>query len=349
MSGIERIDAFQILDSRGNPTIACRVHLTDGTEGWAYVPSGVSRGKREAVELRDGLPHYRGLSVQKAIDNIHHHIRPHLIGLEVTEQKKIDDILRQLGGAQKKKLGGNATLAVSLACCVSASASLHIPLFQYVNRFFPDISPAFPVPIFNIVNGGAHGAGGLDIQEFWIVPGKIATITEQIRAGVEIYHTLRQMVKDARLFYGLGDEGGLLLPTFRSPEVLSLIQQACARAGYDFSSGGILLGLDVAGSHLLSPKGYRLDGFLYSSRGLISLYKHWAEKYSLQLLEDPMAEDDVEGWKQLTQALGTRMILIGDDIFATQASQLKWAQQTGIANAILIKPNQVGTLTETVE
>ncbi|MHA2609735.1 MAG: phosphopyruvate hydratase [bacterium JZ-2024 1] len=349
MSRIHRIEAFQILDSRGNPTIACQVHVTDGTEGWAYVPSGASRGSLEALELRDNLPAYRGLSVHKALHNIHHIIQPEIAGMDVSEQKKIDDVLCALGGEQKKNLGGNATLAVSLACCRAAAASLRIPLFEYMNRFFPHTRPALPIPIFNIVNGGAHGAGNLDIQEFWIVPGKVDSLPEQIRSGVEIYHILKGILRESGLFCGLGDEGGFLLPMTRSEEVFPLIQQACASAGYDFSSEKILLGLDVAASHLISHQGYRLDGTYYTSEELLSLYRRWAEKFPLRLLEDPVAEKDIEGWKRLTQALSNGIMVIGDDVFATQANRLIWAKQEGIANAILIKPNQAGTLTETVE
>ncbi len=347
MAQIHRIDAFQTLDSRGNPTITCRVILNDGLEGWASAPSGASRGAREALELRDEQTPFFGKSVLKAIHNIQNVIQPELLGKEISRQEEIDRLLSELGGEQKKMLGGNATLSVSIACCAAAAASEKLPLFQYLLRFFPESSPAFPIPIFNLINGGAHGAGSLNIQEFWMVPTRVRGVSEQIRAGAEIYHALKFLIHSKNLFCGVGDEGGFVLPSGHSEFALQLITESCVNAGY-VPNQSIHLGLDVAASRLWYPERYQLDERMLSSDELIHLYTQWADRFALRFLEDGMAEQDEAGWKSLTRALSDRMLLIGDDLLVTQVSLLQWAKQQEIANAMVIKPNQVGTVMETI-
>ncbi len=346
MSAIVSIYGREVLDSRGNPTVEAVVVLESGVCGKAIVPSGASTGEREAVELRDGDPkRYKGKGVLKAVDNIRGKIAKCLKGMESTNQREIDLTLVELDGTENKsRLGANAILAVSMAVARASAKELGIPLYVYLggkNAF------RLPVPFMNLINGGVHADNPLDIQEFMIVPVCGDSFSEALRAGVEVFHTLREILKEKGFSVNVGDEGGFA-PALRSTyEALDLLLIAIEKAGYK-PEEDILLALDCASSEFYSEGIYKLEGKLLDAEEMIEFYKKLIDKYPIVSIEDPLSEKDWEGWKKLTSALGERVQLVGDDLFTTNPEILKQGTEEGIANSILIKLNQIGTLSETL-
>lgn len=348
MSKIKQIKALEILDSRGNPTVEAEVTLTTGESGRAAAPSGASTGSREALELRDkDQARYLGKGVLKAISAIHDEIAPALIGMEANNQTAIDTKLIELDGTENKgRLGANATLAVSLAAAKAAAAANHVPLYQYLS-----INKAFilPVPMMNIINGGAHADNNLDIQEFMILPVGVSSFAKAIQAGTEIFHHLKQVLHKQGLNTSVGDEGGFA-PNLKSNEAaLEVILQAIESAGYK-PGKDIYLGLDVASNELYHQGKYllRAENKTLSASEFTDYLENLVNHYPIITIEDGMAEDDWEGWRILTERLGSRIQLVGDDLFVTNTKLLQKGITQHIANAILIKPNQIGTLTETM-
>ncbi len=354
---IRAIRAREILDSRGNPTVEVDVELTNGIVGTAAVPAGASTGAREAHELRDGSRRYHGKGVRKALQNIRDLIAPLLVGRNVLPQAEIDRQLIDLDGTpNKSRLGANAILGVSLACARTAALALHQPLFQYLA---PHKRACLPVPLVNVLNGGAHADNGLDIQEFMLVPIGFDSFQEALRATVETFHVLKQLLQEQGLSTAVGDEGGFAPKLAHNEEGLKLLSAAIAAAGYT-PGRDLALALDVAASELFTPpvpspptararEGYRFEGQLLSAADLIKIYGDWLKRYPIVSLEDGLAEDDWRGWQALTQELGARLQIVGDDLFATNATILQQGIREGIANAILIKLNQIGTVTETLQ
>lgn len=347
MSFIKNILAYEVLDSRGNPTIACEVKLSSGVSGLAMVPSGASTGTREALELRDLDPHrYHGKGVLKAISNIDTLITPLLLNHKINEQAKIDHLMIDLDGTDNKsKLGANAMLAVSLACAHAAAADAKLPLFRYLNQ---DGQVSLPVPMMNIINGGAHADNPLDFQEFMIIPWGAPTFSEAIRMGAEVFHTLKKNLQAKGLNTNVGDEGGFAPQLDSHEEALSLILEAITQAGFKPGSD-IALALDAASSEFYQNQTYCFEGKMLSSTEMTDYYAYLCEKYPIISIEDGLAEGDWTGWKHLTSKLGNSVQLVGDDIFVTHPKILKKGIDEKIGNAILIKLNQIGTLTETLE
>ncbi len=354
---IKEIIAREILDSRGNPTIETKVILVNGVSAKASVPSGVSTGAHEAWELRDGDNHrYGGLGVLKAVANVNKKIADILKGQDVSQQEKIDAEMIKLDGTEnKKKLGANAILSVSLACARTAAAARGKELYAYLAATygFADKKITLPTPCFNIFNGGKHADTNLDFQEFMIVPlhnGKMK-FKEQVRIGAEIFHELGAVLREAGFDSDVGSEGGYAPDIVSSIQALELILAAVLRAGYQ-PGKDVGLGIDVGSSELydsLTKKYiFRLDQASFTNTSLVGLYDEWLRKYPLVSLEDGLAEDDWAGWRELTRELGQDLMLVGDDLFATNVSRLRRGLKERVANAILIKPNQVGTLTETM-
>ncbi len=346
---IEQIWAREILDSRGQPTVEVEVLLVGGARGRAAVPSGTSTGQREALELRDGEQRYGGRGVRKAIANIHERIAPALRGMDATDQWAIDERLRQLDGTPTKSiLGANAIVGVSLAVAHAAAAALGLPLFAYLGG---STLRYLPVPLFNVLNGGRHADNALDVQEFLLIPHGAPSFTDALRAGAEVYSTLRGLLRQRGYGTAVGDEGGFAPQVRSHEEALELLVIAIERAGYRPGSE-IALGLDVAASELARNGVYefsRSGGQIRTSAELIDWYEHLARQYPVVSIEDGLGENDWIGWQHLTQRLGSRLQLVGDDVFVTNATLLQQGIEAGVANAILIKPNQVGTLTETIE
>jgi enolase len=350
---IEEIVAREILDSRGNPTLEVDCVLDGGVGGRAAVPSGASTGSREALELRDGGKRYQGKGVRKAIGNVADEIAPRLRGLDARDQARIDRTLIELDGTPgKSNLGANAMLGVSLAVARAAAEASGLPLYAYVGG---PAATVLPVPLLNVLNGGAHADNSVDIQEFMLVPIGFDRFSEAIRAGVEIYHTLKGVLKKAGLVTAVGDEGGFAPNLKSNREALDLLVQAIEKAGYKPGSQ-IALALDVAASELVEKKGkstrYALAGEGrkgLSSSDLIALYRDWLDAYPLVSIEDGLAEGDWEGWKEMTAELGKRVQIVGDDLFVTNPEILTRGIAEGLANALLVKVNQIGTLTETLE
>ena len=342
----------EILDSRGNPTIEVEVTLDSGFVGVAAVPSGASTGENEALELRDGdKKRYGGKGVQKAVANINETITPKLLGIEATEQVLIDRIMLDLDGTNnKEKLGANAILGVSLAVAKAAALELEMPLYNYLGGVNAKV---LPVPMMNILNGGAHADNNVDIQEFMILPAGAASFAEALRMGAETFHALKAVLKKKGLATGGGDEGGFA-PNLRSnEEAMEALLEGITQAGYT-PGKDIFVGMDVASSEFYSEKDkiYTMAAEAQPKKTadeLIALYSDWAKKYPLISIEDGLAENDWEGWKRLTQALGGKMQLVGDDIFVTNTSILKEGIAQGIGNSVLVKLNQIGSLTETID
>lgn len=345
----------QVLDSRGNPTVEAIVVVKNEmtgeiTEGTAMVPSGASTGAYEAVELRDGGTLYMGKGVRKAVENIEKVIAPALAGVEVTNQQKIDDLLRNLDATEDKShLGANAMLAVSMAAAKAAANALHIPLYRYLGGAQ---AKTLPIPMMNILNGGAHSENSLDVQEFMIVPIGTCCIREGIRWCVEVYHCLKKLLKEKGLSTGIGDEGGFAPDLESEIDAIELIMEAIERAG--FTPGrDIRISLDVAASEWKGqePGKYRLpkQNRSYCAQELIDEWTELTEKYPIFSIEDPLDENDWEGWKDLTECAGNKVTLVGDDLFVTNKKRLRNGIDRKTANAILIKPNQIGTVTETIE
>ncbi|MEK8036379.1 MAG: phosphopyruvate hydratase [candidate division NC10 bacterium] len=349
MSDIRNLHAREILDSRGNPTIEVEVWLESGAFGRAMVPSGASTGKREAVELRDGdSSRYLGKGVRRAVQNVIEVIGPEVEGMEASEQAAVDRALLELDGTPSKSaLGANALLGVSLAVARAAADDAGLPLYQYLGG--PG-ARVLPVPFMNVLNGGAHADNGLDVQEFMLVPAGAGSFTEALRTGAEIFHTLKKLLKDKGLSTGVGDEGGFAPSLGGTVEALDLVLRAIERAGYR-PGEDVLLALDVAASELGEHGRYRLraDRAEQSSDEMIALYETLLGRYPICSIEDGLGEDDWEGWRLLTRRLGARVQLVGDDVFVTNPAIIQQGIREGLANAILIKVNQIGTLTETLE
>jgi len=348
MSKITKIQAREVLDSRGNPTIEAEVATATGALGAAMVPSGASTGIREALELRDNdKKRYRGKGVLTAINNVHTRINPLIIGREVTDQHGIDQAMIDLDGSDNKKnLGANAILAVSMATARAAAAEQGVPLYQYLGGAGPF---DMPVPMMNIINGGAHADNNVDIQEFMILPVGAASLTEAVRYGAEVFHALKSVLSGKGLSTAGGDEGGFA-PDLKSNEaaievILEAIQTAGFKAGTD-----ILLGLDAASSEFYKDGKYHLgsENRHMTSEQFVEYLLPWFDKYPIITLEDAMAEEDWHGWKVLTERLGRKVQLVGDDLFVTNTAILNRGIREGVANSILIKVNQIGTLTETL-
>jgi enolase len=350
MSLIEDIHAREILDSRGNPTVEAEVTLISGEVGRAAVPSGASTGEHEAVELRDGdKKRYGGQGVLKAVGNVNEIIAPEITGLDALDQAEIDSALIKLDGTPTKaKLGANALLAVSLATARAAANYLEIPLYKYLGG--PN-ARTLPVPMMNIINGGAHADNNVDFQEFMIVPVGAKNFRESLRIGAEVFHTLKAVLKKKGYTTSVGDEGGFA-PNLRSnEEAIEIILEAIAQAGYS-AGKDCLLALDPAASEFYEGKSYifkKSDKRRLSSDEMVAFWKGWIEKYPIISIEDGMAEGDWDGWKTLTDELGRHVQLVGDDLFVTNTEFLRKGIQRGVANSILIKVNQIGTLTETLD
>lgn len=349
-TSIAHVRAREILDSRGYPTIRTRVILQGGAEGVASVPSGASTGTHEALELRDGdTGRYLGKGVLKAVANVNEIIAPGVVGMDALEQGELDHRLIELDGTPaKNKLGANAILSVSMAAADAASAALKTPLYDYLGK---KRAYLLPVPLINILNGGTHADNNLNIQEFLIVPAGSASFEEAIRKAAEVFHHLKKLLKKKAYSTAVGDEGGFAPNLKADEEALELIMESIAQAGYR-AGGDIFLALDVAASELFEETIYvfkKSDGSKRSSEEMIELYERLVRTYPIISIEDGLAEDDWAGWATLTARLGKKIQLIGDDIFVTNPERLKSGIQKGIANSILIKLNQIGTLTETVE
>ncbi len=349
MSEIVDVFAREVLDSRGNPTVEVEVILEDGTMARAIVPSGASTGAHEAVELRDGdKKRYDGKGVLKAVANVNEVIAPQVIGMEAVRQIDIDTLMVDLDGTpNKSKLGANAILGVSLAVARAAAQYLGLPLYQYIGGVN---AREIPVPQMNIMNGGKHADNNVDIQEFMVLPAGAPNFAEGLRMVVEIYHSLKKVLKDQGLATAVGDEGGFAPNLPSNQGALDAIMEAITQAGYQ-PGQDIFLGLDVAASELYRDGKYHLEstGQVLSSEQMIDFYEELVNKYPIISLEDGLDEDDWEGWKKLTQRLGHRIQLVGDDIFVTNTQRLAQGIEKGIANSILIKVNQIGTLSETLD
>jgi enolase len=346
VASIEGVTAREILDSRGNPTVEVDILLDDGSQGRAAVPSGASTGQFEAVELRDGDERYGGKGVEKAVLGVTDEIADEILGFDATEQRSIDQVMIDLDGTPNKaKLGANAILGVSLAVAKAAADSAELPLFRYLGG--PN-AHVLPVPMMNILNGGAHADSNVDIQEFMIAPIGAETFREAVRMGTEVYHTLKAVLKEKGYSTGLGDEGGFAPSLPSNRDALDLILVAIERAGY-VAGEDIGLALDVAASEFHSDGVYTIDGKGVSSAELISFYEDLVANYPLVSIEDPLDESDWEGWNAITKALGDKVQLVGDDLFVTNPERLARGIAEGTANALLVKVNQIGTLTETLD
>jgi enolase len=348
-SEILDIHARQILDSRGNPTIEVDVELADGSFGRAAVPSGASTGVHEALELRDGDKSlFLGKSVHKAVDNVNDVLADELAGMDALDQAALDHRMIELDGTENKsKLGANAILGVSLATAHAAAAHTGQPLFRYLGGVGARLLPA---PMMNIINGGSHADNDVDVQEFMVMPLGFKSFTDAIRCGCEVFHNLRKVLHDKKLSTNVGDEGGFAPNLKSNQEALDVIVEAVGRSGYKLGEQ-CFIALDAAASEFYdsASKTYCIDGKKIPSSGMVDVLAGWAEKYPICSIEDGCAEDDWEGWKLLTDRLGKKVQLVGDDLFVTNTKRLQRGIDEGIANSILIKVNQIGTLTETIE
>ncbi len=347
MAIIEQVGAREILDSRGNPTVEVEIALDDGTLTRADVPSGASTGEHEAVELRDGGDRYGGKGVTKAVEGVLDEIAPAIIGLDAVEQRTVDQVLLDLDGTpDKSRLGANALLGVSLAVARGAAESSGLELFRYLGG--PN-AHVLPVPMMNILNGGAHADTGVDVQEFMIAPIGAPTFREALRWGTEVYHTLKAVLKEKGLATGLGDEGGFAPDVAGTIEALDLISVAIERAGYKLGTD-IALALDVAATEFHTEgEGYKFEGKIRTAAEMSDFYADLLTRYPLVSIEDPLSEDDWDGWVALTDAIGDKVQLVGDDLFVTNPERLEEGIAKGAANALLVKVNQIGTLTETLD
>jgi len=346
MASIDAVGAREILDSRGNPTVEVEVELDDGTVARAAVPSGASTGRFEAVELRDGGDRYLGKGVRKAVQAVNDVIGPQLAGADADEQRLVDQLLFDLDGTDNKSgLGANAMLGVSLAVARAAAQSAGLPLYRYVGG--PN-AHLLPVPMMNILNGGAHADTGVDVQEFMIAPIGAATYAEAVRQGAEVYHALKAVLKQRGLATGLGDEGGFAPDLPSNRDALDLIAEAVGSAGLRLGDD-IALALDVAASEFHTDGTYAFEGGKWTTEQLCDYYTDLVGSYPIVSVEDPLDEDDWPGWQALTRALGDQVQLVGDDLFVTNVTRLQRGIDDGAANALLVKVNQIGTLTETLD
>jgi enolase len=344
VASIEGVFARQILDSRGNPTVEVEVVLDDGTSGRAAVPSGASTGAFEAVELRDGDAAYGGKGVTKAVQAVIDEIQPELLGFEADEQRLVDYELIDLDRTpDKSRLGANAIVGVSLAVARAAAASCDLPLFRYLGG--PN-AHLLPVPMMNILNGGAHADTNVDIQEFMVAPVGASTFSEAVRWGAETYHALKAVLKQHGLATGVGDEGGFAPNLEHNRAALDLIIEAIGKAGLT-PGRDVALAIDAAASSFLEGDRYMFEGGPKTAAEMTSIYTHWLDAYPLVSLEDPLAEEDWAGWRELTAELGGRVQVVGDDIFVTNPARLRRGISERVANSLLVKVNQIGTLTET--
>jgi enolase len=346
---IKKVIGREILDSRGNPTVEVDVILTGGVFGRAAAPSGASTGAHEAWELRDrSTKRYGGKGVQKAAENVNRLIAPRLVGKEAGEQKKVDQILLELDGtANKKRLGANAMIATSLAVAKAAAAAAGLPLYRALGG---RQACTLPVPLLNVLNGGAHATNNVDIQEFMIVPAGVRSFREALRVGAEVFATLKRLLQERGLTTAVGDEGGVAPDLRSNEEAIELLLEAVTQAGYR-PGRQVFLALDVAATELYEDGRYvfrKAGGLTRSAAELVELYRGWVSQYPLVSIEDGLAEDDWDGWQLLTQELGTTLQLVGDDLFVTNPARLARGLASGVANAILVKVNQIGTLTETL-
>jgi enolase 1/2/3 len=346
---IAAVHARQILDSRGNPTVEVDVELEDGSIGRAAVPSGASTGEREAVELRDGdKKRFLGKGVLKAVDNVNEHIANELLDLDVTDQATIDRTMIELDGTpNKSKLGANAILACSLACAHAAARVSFLPLFRYLGGVGAN---RLPVPMMNIINGGQHADNTIDVQEFMVMPVGFDTFSDGLRAGVEIFHHLKKVLHDKKQSTSVGDEGGFAPNLKTSEEAIGVILQAIEKAGYQ-PGDQVKIALDPAASEFYDrkTKRYVLEGKEVDSAGMVELLAGWVDKYPICSIEDGLDQNDWDGWKMLTEAVGDRCQLVGDDLFVTNVRDLQRGIEDGVANSILVKVNQIGTLSETID
>ena len=343
---IEDVTAIEVLDSRGNPTVKATVALSDGTVASAIVPSGASTGKREALELRDKDERYCGKGVLKAVENVNSQIAEAVIGLDAFDQKALDEQMCELDGTDNySNLGANAVLGVSMAVARAAAKSLDVPLYRYLGGANASV---LPVPMFNIINGGAHANNSVDFQEFMIMPFGFDKFSDALRAATEIYHTLKGLLNAAGHSTAVGDEGGFAPNLNDNEEPIKLIMQAIEKAGYK-AGEQIKLALDVAASELYENGKYKLEGKEFSSEELIERYAQLCEKYPIFSIEDGLSEDDWAGWAKLTSRLGSKVQLVGDDLFVTNEKILREGIAKGVGNAILIKPNQIGTVSQTMQ
>jgi enolase len=347
MATIEAVGAREILDSRGNPTVEVEVALDDGTLARAAVPSGASTGAFEAVERRDGdKSRYLGKGVEQAVTAVLDQIGPELLGFEASDQRLIDQAMIDLDGTDNKgSLGANAILGVSLAVAKAAAESAELPLFRYLGGPNAHI---LPVPMMNIVNGGAHADSGVDVQEFMVAPFGAVTFKEALRTGAEIYHSLKSVLKAKGLSTGLGDEGGFAPSVAGTTEALELIAEAIDKAGFVLGTD-VGLALDVAATEFFSDGQYAFEGSKRSSQEMIDFYTQLVNDFPLVSIEDPLDENDWDGWSALTAAIGDKVQIVGDDLFVTNPVRLQKGIDTGAANALLVKVNQIGTLTETLD
>ncbi|WP_292658706.1 phosphopyruvate hydratase [Nitratifractor sp.] len=346
---IEDITADEVLDSRGNPTVRATVRLSDGTVADAIVPSGASTGKREALELRDGDPQrYLGKGVLTACENVNNRIAEALVGMSPFNQAEVDVMMKELDGTDNySNLGANAVLGVSMAVARAAANSLKVPLYRYLGGANAVV---MPVPMLNIINGGEHADNDVDFQEYMIMPTGFETFSEALRASSEIYHTLKKILHEMGHSTSLGDEGGFAPNLSNNEEPIQVIMQAIEKAGYK-AGEDVVIALDVASSELVGENGkyvLKSENRELSSSELIGYYEELVAKYPIVSIEDGLSEDDWEGWKELTERLGDKVQLVGDDLFVTNANILAEGINRGIANAILIKPNQIGTVSETM-
>jgi enolase len=350
MSAITGVYAREILDSRGNPTIEVEVQLESGAWGRAAVPSGASTGKREAVELRDGdEQRYNGKGVQQAVRNVEETIAPEVDGMEASEQAAIDQALLELDATPNKSaLGANAILAVSLAVARAAADDAGLPLYAYLGGVGARL---LPVPMLNVINGGAHADNGIDFQEFMLVPAGADSFSNALRMGVEVFHALKELLRSKKLGTGVGDEGGFAPALGSNTAALDLLMQAIENAGYR-PGDDVSLALDVAASEFAEDGGrYRLrrENVVLNSDELVGRYEAIVDRYPVVSIEDPLGEDDWTGWALITKRLGSKVQLVGDDLFVTNPAIIQQGIQKSIANAVLVKVNQVGTLTETMQ
>ena len=349
MFEIKKIHARQIMDSRGNPTIECDIELSGGAFGRAAVPSGASTGTFEALELRDGGNTYMGKGVSTAVRNVNEIMAPALIRMNATQQTELDNKMLALDGtANKDKLGANAILAVSMALAHAAANAQHIPLYKYIANVYGNENPCvLPRPMMNIINGGAHADNGLDAQEFMIIPNGAKSEVDAIRMGSEVFHNLKSILKKGGNSTNVGDEGGFAPNFDNCATALDTIIAAIKAAGY-IPGEQISIGLDVASSEFYKDGVYHFEGKQLSSDEMIAFYEQLIAEYPIISIEDALAEEDWNGWKKLTEKIGDKCQLVGDDLFVTNPKRLERGIENGVANAILIKVNQIGTLTETL-
>lgn len=346
MADIIHVFAREILDSRGNPTVEAEVFLDDGAHGVAGVPSGASTGVHEAHELRDGGERYLGKGVLKAVENVNEEIADEIAGFEADDQRLIDQALIALDGTENKsRLGANAILGVSIAAAKAAAESAALPLYRYIGG--PN-AHVLPVPMMNIVNGGAHADSGVDVQEFMIAPIGAESFAEALRMGAEVYHSLKSVIKEKGLSTGLGDEGGFAPEAESTKAALDLIVEAIKKAGFE-PGKGIALALDVASSEFFKDGKYHFEGGEHTAEEMAKVYEELINEYPIVSIEDPLQEDDWEGYTKLTATIGDKVQIVGDDFFVTNPARLAEGIEKKAANALLVKVNQIGTLTETFD